>query len=319
VGGSIDLSPTDPTQVADANLSPLGDDPDVRWGPNSTPISVADIDRFLRQHHPPSPLLPYENQILTNAHQYGILPEFALAVWQAETQVGTDGSAGSQGHNPGNVGGYTYLDWPSAIGAWYALIAGPRYLGAGHTTVSAIGAVYAPDDKGQNPDWIPNVDATMRALRQGALVQSVSGAGGQAAPAAGSTRAVIITAAQSMVGGSYVWGAENAGTRSFDCSGLTEYAYKQASLDFGVPRSTAQVQYDYCLKIADADRQPGDLLFFHVAADGLGDYINHVALDVGGGQIVQAAQPSVGIIKDVLTEDSINASYVASGRHPKLT
>jgi peptidoglycan DL-endopeptidase CwlO len=138
-------------------------------------------------------------------------------------------------------------------------------------------------------------------------------------PTAGTPRALIVAAAQSMVGGTYGWGAENPDSRTFDCSGLTEWAYRQASLDFGVPRSTAQVQSDYCRPITPAMRQPGDLIFFHVVADGLGDYINHVALYIGNGQIVQAAQPRVGIIQDVLTQDSVNDSYASTGRHPKLT
>ena len=81
----------------------------------------------------------------------------------------------------------------------------------------------------------------------------------------------------------YQWGGETPGV-GFDCSGLTQWAWGQAGV--GLPR-TAAAQYDAITHVPLSALQPGDLVFW-----GDGGGISHVAMYVGGGDVVHA--PSTG-------------------------
>lgn len=107
-----------------------------------------------------------------------------------------------------------------------------------------------------------------------------------------------IAAAESRRGSSYSWGGGNgngpdvghpAGHRRlrFDCSGLTEYACAQAGARIG---GTSREQYRRFRDrtVAAGDLQAGDLVFWDEGADCTS--IHHVALCIGGGQVVQAPQ-----------------------------
>ena len=58
------------------------------------------------------------------------------------------------------------------------------------------------------------------------------------------------------MGAAYSWGSSNPGV-SFDCSGLTQYAYKQVGID--LPRTSGQ-QVDAGTQISKSEAQPGDLV-----------------------------------------------------------
>ena len=107
-----------------------------------------------------------------------------------------------------------------------------------------------------------------------------------------------IAAAKSQRGLPYSWGGGNAtgptwgippdtDVFGFDCSGLTEYAYAQAGVRIG---GTSREQYWRFRDrtVAADDLQPGDLVFWGETADHTSIY--HVALYIGGGQVVQAPQ-----------------------------
>lgn len=87
-----------------------------------------------------------------------------------------------------------------------------------------------------------------------------------------------VNAALSKQGDPYVWGA--TGPSSFDCSGLMQWAYKQAGIS--LPRSTYS-QVDVGTSVSASNLQPGDLLFFY------SDY-SHVAMYIGNGNVVHAPQ-----------------------------
>lgn len=92
--------------------------------------------------------------------------------------------------------------------------------------------------------------------------------------------AVAIKAAESQLGVPYVWGGESP-SRGFDCSGLTQWSWRQAGVS--LPR-TAQEQYDAIAHVPLTALQPGDLLFWD---DGTSS-VQHVAMYVGAGQVIQA-------------------------------
>ena len=100
------------------------------------------------------------------------------------------------------------------------------------------------------------------------------------------------------VGCSYVWGA--SGPSIFDCSGLVMWSYKKAG-GRSLPHN-AQAQYNCTSHISRADLQPGDLIFY----GGSTSSINHVAIYIGGGKVVHAANPSSGV--KISTIDSAGSS-----------
>lgn len=106
--------------------------------------------------------------------------------------------------------------------------------------------------------------------------------GSTAAPNATAARA--IAAARSRLGAPYVWGA--TGPSSFDCSGLTQWAYRQAGLV--IPRTSRQ-QYAGLPHVPLDQLAPGDLVFY---ATDVSDpsTIHHVGMYLGGGLSIYAPE-----------------------------
>jgi len=90
-----------------------------------------------------------------------------------------------------------------------------------------------------------------------------------------------IAAAETQIGVPYVWGGASPG-RGFDCSGLVMWAFAQIGISF--PHS-AEGQYQDTTHIPLSDLAPGDLVFW-----GSRSYVDHVAIYVGGGNILQAPE-----------------------------
>jgi cell wall-associated NlpC family hydrolase len=89
------------------------------------------------------------------------------------------------------------------------------------------------------------------------------------------------------VGNPYVYGGTSL-TDGADCSGFTQSVF--ANFGIGLSR-TADSQSYGGTPVDMGSLLPGDLLFY---SDG--GYIGHVALYIGGGQIVHASTPETGII-----------------------
>ena len=104
-----------------------------------------------------------------------------------------------------------------------------------------------------------------------------SSAPAQSAPApTGSGGSAAVAAAMSRLGDPYVWGA--AGPNTFDCSGLTMWAWARAGVS--LPHYSGS-QYDSTTHISMSQLQPGDLVFFANPGD-------HMAMYIGGGQVIEA-------------------------------
>ena len=99
----------------------------------------------------------------------------------------------------------------------------------------------------------------------------------------GSLGARVVAYALAQVGDAYVWGA--AGPSSWDCSGLTMRAYAQVGVS--LPHSSS-AQSRMGRPISASALQPGDLVFYYSP-------IHHVGIYIGGGMIVNAENPSVGV------------------------
>lgn len=99
----------------------------------------------------------------------------------------------------------------------------------------------------------------------------------------GSARQTAVDWARAQIGKPYVFGA--TGPNSFDCSGLTQGAYKAAGIS--IPR-IASAQYLAGTKTDTP--QPGDLVFWW--SEGT---IGHVGLYIGGGRMIAAPQPGESV------------------------
>ncbi|WP_445150517.1 C40 family peptidase [Baekduia sp. Peel2402] len=75
-----------------------------------------------------------------------------------------------------------------------------------------------------------------------------------------------VAAAMSKVGAPYSYGA--SGPSSFDCSGLTSWAFRQAGVS--IPR-TSFAQYGTGTAVSKSNIQAGDLVFFNTAGPGASD------------------------------------------------
>jgi cell wall-associated NlpC family hydrolase len=96
-------------------------------------------------------------------------------------------------------------------------------------------------------------------------------------PAPSAAAGAAIAAARTRLGLPYVWGA--TGPTSFDCSGLTQWAYRQAGVS--IPRTSRQ-QYAGLPKVPLASVAPGDLVFYATDVQDPST-IHHVGIYLGEG------------------------------------
>ncbi|WP_435173846.1 NlpC/P60 family protein [Actinacidiphila sp. bgisy145] len=97
--------------------------------------------------------------------------------------------------------------------------------------------------------------------------------------------ATAIQFALAQQGKPYVYGATGPG--SYDCSGLTQAAYKAAGISLG---RTTWDQAKQGTAVSEADLRPGDLVFFYSG-------LSHVGIYIGNGNIVHA--PHTGATVEV--------------------
>ena len=115
----------------------------------------------------------------------------------------------------------------------------------------------------------------------------------QAAPAAAPNQAAqtIVDTALAQRGKAYVWAG--AGPNVFDCSGLTQFAYRAAGI--ALPHSS-RTQATMGTAVARGNLQPGDLIAFYSP-------VGHVGIYIGNGQMVHA--PTAGSVVHVTSVDKM--------------
>ena len=92
----------------------------------------------------------------------------------------------------------------------------------------------------------------------------------------------------------------------YDCSSLVQRLYKEAGIELP---ATASEQGRYCYQnamlINRKDLKPGDLIFYSYEDNGQFRNISHVAIYVGNGKMVHAANPERGVVLDSLRDGSV--------------
>ncbi|MEU0106394.1 NlpC/P60 family protein [Streptomyces sp. NPDC006251] len=103
--------------------------------------------------------------------------------------------------------------------------------------------------------------------------------------------------ARAQIGKPYVWGAVGPG--SYDCSGLTQAAWKAAGVT--LPRTTYdQVTAGTTVPLSQA--QPGDLVFFY-------DDVTHVGMYIGNGMMIHAPKPGTYVREESIYYDGESAIH----------
>lgn len=145
-----------------------------------------------------------------------------------------------------------------------------------------------------------------RQAAEAAASSSGSGSSGSgsstpaSAPAARQSAQVAVDTALAQLGKPYQWGGNGPG--SFDCSGLTTFAWRAAGVS--LPRSS-RAQYGATTRVSRANLQPGDLVFYHQP-------ISHVAMYIGGGRVVEA--PNAGNVVRIRQDGLTRRGVVGFGR-----
>jgi cell wall-associated NlpC family hydrolase len=144
----------------------------------------------------------------------------------------------------------------------------------------AVGPVAAPSNVGVAAAALPTAAPLPAPFAPAPAVAAPVEPVAQHVPAhapAPSTTASALTAALGKLGAPYRWGAK--GPNAFDCSGLIQWAFKNAGVD--LPR-TSRAQSRVGAPVAKSDLRPGDLVFFYSP-------VSHAGIYAGGGRIVHAS------------------------------
>ena len=107
-----------------------------------------------------------------------------------------------------------------------------------------------------------------------------------APPAQSGGVSAVLAYARAQLGKPYQWGGE--GPNSFDCSGLTLMAWRQAGVYLS---HYTGAQWGETSRVAISDLRPGDLVFY--GADGPSSH--HVGLYIGGGQMIEAPHAGANV------------------------
>ena len=110
----------------------------------------------------------------------------------------------------------------------------------------------------------------------------------------------LISYAKQFIGNKYVWGGTSL-TNGTDCSGFTLRVFQK--FGYSLPRTSAE-QAGCGSSVKLSELKPGDLVFYK-----RGGRVHHVAIYIGGGQIVHAAGVKWGIITS-----NMNYSRVSHAR-----
>ncbi|MFG2438340.1 NlpC/P60 family protein [Streptomyces sp. NPDC048508] len=141
--------------------------------------------------------------------------------------------------------------------------------------------------------------AKEKATQQGSSSGGTTGSSGSTAtdPSYATKAGKALAFARTQIGKPYVWGA--TGPDSYDCSGLTQAAWKAAGVS--LPRVTYdQVNAGTTVSLTDA--KPGDLVFFY------GD-ISHVGLYIGNGMMIHAPKPGAYVREESIYYDGTSAIH----------
>lgn len=110
----------------------------------------------------------------------------------------------------------------------------------------------------------------------------------------------VIGFARAQIGDRYILGAD--GPDAWDCSSLTEAAYRQIGMNIG-PNTWAQIKQG--VEVGMDELLPGDLVFYKD--------LSHVGLYEGNGRVVEAANPGRGVVEGPMYGKFQRARRIVAG------
>ncbi|MEU6847977.1 NlpC/P60 family protein [Streptomyces sp. NPDC046716] len=144
-------------------------------------------------------------------------------------------------------------------------------------------------------------EAEEKAAQEGSSGSGSTGSGssgsGSSSSGYAAKAAQALAFAKAQEGKPYVWGA--TGPDSYDCSGLTQAAWKAAGIT--LPRTTWD-QVEVGTTVSLSDIQPGDLVFFY-------DDISHVGLYLGDGMMIHAPKPGAYVREESIYYDGTSSIH----------
>ncbi len=132
-----------------------------------------------------------------------------------------------------------------------------------------------------------------------ATTKSINQALSSGTTSGGNTATKVVNTAKRYVGHKYVFGG--VGPSGFDCSGFTQYVYKQTGIS--IPRTTRS-QSTVGKSLSKPQVSSGDLIVF---SDTYQPGPSHVGICIGNGNFVHAANAKKGV-----RTDSLNSTYYKS-------
>ena len=121
---------------------------------------------------------------------------------------------------------------------------------------------------------------------------------------------MVVEYALSKVGYPYSQDYRDSGDY-YDCSSLAYYAWQNAGVNImyeGANTAAAEGKfcYDNNYLVNYDEMQPGDLIFYSYSNNGRFFNITHVAIYVGNGKVVEAANERIGVVyRSVQSQSSI--------------
>ena len=235
-------------------------------------------DRVLQQ---------YAYYFLECQERYNVNAVFAAAVSITESSAGTNLAIGGNNifsiSNGGAGNWNSYATMEDSIEAFFRLISG-EYFGNGQYLVSSIANGNPPGSHMYcipPENWIKNTVTYMTQMFNAAGINPTSS---DSTTANGNK---IVEVAKSKLGSAYKYGA--AGPNQFDCSGFTQWCYKQVGIS--IPHNTEEQFKKATKKVPVSEARVGDILYKK----------GHVGIYIGNGEFIHA--PHTG---DVVKISKVN-------------
>jgi cell wall-associated NlpC family hydrolase len=117
-------------------------------------------------------------------------------------------------------------------------------------------------------------------------------------------RSSLVRVGLNQRGKQYVYGAN--GPRVFDCSGFTQYVYRQATGRYLPHHSSAQMHR--ARRVGLGSLKPGDLMFYGPGGS------QHVAMYIGKGKMIHATNPRSDVRIDSIHNGYWRGRFAGAGR-----
>lgn len=164
----------------------------------------------------------------------------------------------------------------------YSLLGYAMFVLAGCSINPRGGSLFSPAQQTAKPE--PNRHAQAQA--KAAVHKTRLSRSAAVKPASSLER--VTWCARKQTGRLYCWGGSSPKT-GFDCSGLTQYAFRQGA-GVSIPRTAAE-QYKAAAKLVQAEARKGDLVFFRTR----GSRVSHVGIYLGENRFIHAPRTGKAI------------------------